>query len=59
MSPKMGRPKTDNPKKHEVMVRFDDDTFEKLNSYCERYGIARTVAIRNGVKMLLEKEEQK
>lgn len=54
MSPRTGRPKAEKPKKNEVMVRFDDETIQKLNLYCEEHGIARTVAIRRGVALLLD-----
>lgn len=59
MSPRTGRPKADKPKRNEVMVRFDDDTFEQLNKYCKDHNVARTVAIRKGVSLLLESEQKK
>lgn len=58
MSPRTGRPKAEKPKKNEVMVRFDDDIFQKLNQYCEEHKIARTAAIRKGVVLLLEQDKK-
>ncbi len=53
MSPRTGRPKSDNPKDIDVKVRFDNDLHSKLLEYCEKHGITRTEAIRQGVHLLL------
>lgn len=51
---KMGRPKATNPKSVEYGVRFDVETEAKLRAYCEKHGISKGEAIRQGVKLLLE-----
>ena len=48
---KMGRP-TNNPKNNRITVRLDNNTFNKLNKYCERENINYTDAIRNLIKTL-------
>ena len=48
---KMGRP-TNNPKNNRITVRLYNDTFNKLNNYCERENINYTDAIRNLIKTL-------
>ena len=48
---KMGRP-TNNPKNNRITVRLDNDTFNKLNKYCESEKINYTDAIRNLIKTL-------
>lgn len=48
---KMGRP-TDNPKRHEIKARIDDETYRILNEYCEEKGKSRAEGIRDGIKKL-------
>lgn len=57
MSPKTGRPKSENPKDIDVKVRFDKELHEKLLKYCAEHNITRAEAIRQGVhKLLAEKK---
>ena len=56
MSPRTGRPKSENPKNIDVKVRFDQETHEKLLAYCEKHNISRTEALRQGVPLLLEQK---
>lgn len=58
MSPRTGRPKSDNPKNIDVKVRFDEELHNKLLEYCEQHNITRTEAIRLGVHLLLSKKEK-
>lgn len=53
MSPRTGRPKTQNPKSIDVKVRFDEESHNKLLKYCEDNKITRTEAIRRGIDKLL------
>ena len=57
MSPRTGRPKSDNPKDIDVKVRFDKELHNKLTAYCEKYKITRTEAILCGVHLLLDTEK--
>ncbi len=56
MSPRTGRPKADNPKNISIKVRFDEEINKALILYCTKYNISRTEAIRQGLKLLLSKE---
>ena len=38
MSPRTGRPKSENPKSNPLHVRLDDKTLKILDDYCERTG---------------------
>ncbi len=58
MSPRTGRPKSDNPKSFDLKVRFDQHTNDKLLMYCEKHGISRTEAVRQGIYLLLEQDEK-
>lgn len=58
MSPQKGRPPSENPKIVEVKARLDEQTARRLIAYCERMGITRTDALREGIKRILEDEEK-
>lgn len=53
MSPKMGRPKIDNPKEFDVKVRFDKQTHDKILEYSNKNKITKADTIRRGVNLLL------
>lgn len=53
MSPRTGRPKAENPKKHDLKVRLDDETMTKLDLYCTEHSITRAEAVRRGIHLLL------
>lgn len=53
MSPQVGRPKAENPKRNDLKVRFDDKTLFQIDEYCKRQGVTRSDAIRRGIDMLL------
>lgn len=48
---KMGRP-TDNPKSKQFSVRFDKETLDILDDYCEEKSISRPEGIRQAVRKL-------
>lgn len=57
MSPRTGRPKSDNPLNVDVKVRLDNATSKQLDEYCKDHGITRTEAIRKGIHLLLERNK--
>ncbi len=57
MSPRMGRPKAENPKRNDVKVRLDDDTTKRLNEYCQKHDLTRAETIRKGIELLLSQRE--
>lgn len=56
MNPKMGRPKSDNPKIFDVKVRVDKKTNERLIKYAEKHNITRTEVIRKGIFLVLDSD---
>lgn len=52
MSPRTGRPKSDNPKTKQLGVRFDEKTLEKLDYVAEHYNETRVESLRRGVEKL-------
>lgn len=57
MNAKMGRPKVDKPKDIRYSIRIDQETEMRLVEYCEKNGITKGEAIRQGIHLLLEKEK--
>lgn len=57
MSPRTGRPKSENPKDISIKIRFDKDLYEMLISYCNEFNITRTEAIRRGVLLLVSRKK--
>lgn len=55
ISPRTGRPKSSNPKSNRITVRLDDETFRKIENYCEEEKIDKTEAIRRGIEILVKK----
>lgn len=52
MSPRIGRPKSSNPKSNPIHVRLDEETKEILEDYCNQEGITKTEGIRRGIHRL-------
>lgn len=58
MSPRTGRP-TDAPKKHQVMVRLDEETEAIVTAYCLQESVSMAEAMRRGARKLKEELKQK
>lgn len=56
MSPKVGRPKAENPLGSRFGVRLDAETDKKLQEYCKKHGISKSEAVRRGVHLLLKEK---
>ena len=52
---KMGRP-TDNPKSTQFSVRFDEETLNILDGYCEENSVSRPEGVRIAVRKLKKNE---
>lgn len=53
MSPRTGRPKSENPKNERITIRLDSNTFKKLSAYCAKEKIDKAEAIRRGIDKLM------
>lgn len=58
MSPKIGRPKAENPKNIKYSIRLDAETEIKLQEYCNAHGITKGEAIRQGIHLLLSDKKK-
>ena len=52
MSPRTGRPKSENPKTTQLAVRLDDETLKQLDEVAEKNSETRVETIRRGIKVL-------
>ncbi len=50
MSPRTGRPKSDNSKDTMLRVRIDEETVNKLNFTSKELGITKSEVVRNGIE---------
>lgn len=52
MSPRTGRPKSENPKEKQLGVRFDKEELEKLDVVAKHFKETRAASIRRGIDKL-------
>ncbi len=59
MSPRTGRPKSENPKDIQLKIRADKQTIDDLDYCCEKTALTRSDVIRLGIKKVKQEVEQK
>lgn len=52
MSPRTGRPKSENPKSTQIAVRLDEETIQKLDTVASVNSETRVQTIRRGIDKL-------
>ena len=57
LSPRTGRPKSDNPKEIEVKARIDAETDRRIQEYCKKHSKTRTEVVREGIELVLAQEK--
>lgn len=55
---KMGRPKLDDPREHQVTVRFSDEQLARLVAYCEKFQMNKAQVLMKGFEELEEKAKK-
>lgn len=55
MSPKTGRPKSENPKDTRIQIRIDKDTLTKLDECAEMQETTRSEVVRQGINEVHKK----
>ncbi len=53
MSPRTGRPKTENPKYIEIKARIDEETNLLLQKYCTKFRKTKSDVVREGIEIVL------
>ena len=56
MSPRTGRPKSENPQKYRIALRIDEITLNKLAAYAKKYNITKADVLRKGLNSILDSE---
>lgn len=59
MSPRTGRPKSDNSKDTMLRVRIDEETVQKLDITSKELGITKSEVVRNGIENEYQKMKKK
>jgi len=59
VSPKTGRPKTNDPVTKQLTIRLNADTEKRLLNYCKQHNVSRAEAIRRGIHLLTDKENSR
>ena len=59
MSPRTGRPKSDNPKSTQITVRLDNKTLDKMDKVATSNSETRVETIRRGINKLYSELKQK
>ncbi len=54
MSPKTGRPKSDNPKFFRIQVRIDKKTLELLDDCVKKGNSTRSDIVRRGISLVAD-----
>ena len=54
---KVGRPKGEENKEHICSIRMDDRTWKCLEAYCQKMGIAKSVAVRTAIEEIVSEED--
>ena len=49
-----GRPKSDDPKRNRIVVRFEDREFAKLKEFATRNNLTIAEAIRKSVDVMID-----
>ena len=52
MSPRVGRPKAENPKDKELRVRIDKEIEQALKELAQHYNVPVSVVVRMGIERL-------
>lgn len=59
MSPRNGRPPSDNPKGHRKSYRLSDEDMRKLTICVEKTGMSATDVIRKGIELVYQSVTKK
>ena len=59
MSPRTGRPKSENPKDIQLKIRADKQTIEDLEYCCQKTALTKSDVIRLGIQKVKEEVDKK
>lgn len=53
---KIGRPKSDNSKQFAYTIRMDEQTYRRLEVYCQKMGLLKSQVIRDAIDSITMQE---
>lgn len=53
MSAKMGRPLSDNPRKHVVSCKLTSDELKRLDAYCNKNNIQKSKVLKDSIEPII------
>lgn len=59
MSPRTGRPPSNNPKKLSTRIRMDEEDISKLEFCCKVFGLTKAEVIRKGIEKMYQEALKK
>ena len=59
LSTARGRPVSDNPRKHNLIVRMTDADREALAQAAQKLGMKKSDLVRQGIEIMLQKAKEK
>lgn len=59
MSPRTGRPKSENPKDIQLKIRADKQTVEDLEYCCQKTSLTKSDVIRLGIQKVKDEVDKK
>ena len=58
MSAKMGRPLSDNPRKHVVSCKLTEKELQRLDEYCELNNTSKSEVLKKSIKPIINPESE-
>lgn len=58
MSAKMGRPISDNPRRHVVSCKLTEKELQRLDTYCELNNISKSEVLKKSIKPIINPESE-
>ena len=58
MSAKMGRPLSDNPRKHVVSCKLTEKELQRLDEYCELNNMSKSEVLKESIKPIINPKSE-
>lgn len=58
MSAKMGRPLSDNPRRHVVSCKLTKKELQRLDEYCNLNNISKSEVLKRSIKSIINPESE-
>ena len=58
MSAKMGRPLSDNPRRHVVSCKLTEKELQRLDEYCNLNNISKSEVVKRSIRTIINPESE-